>query len=65
MDLPPEQYYDSREALFVSINTWATTRVTPLLHGDQLKKRTGNLLSHTPVIDHQKHVLYGIQIYYN
>lgn len=26
MDLPPEQYYDSREALFVSINTCATTR---------------------------------------
>ena len=36
MDLPPEQYYDSQEALLISINTWARLEVIHLLHGDQL-----------------------------
>lgn len=49
-DLPPELYYDAQKALFVSIDIWATTRVTALLQGDQL--RMGNPLLHMPVIGH-------------
>lgn len=41
MDLPPEQYYDSREALFVSINTWATTRGYAFIARRSTKEKNG------------------------
>lgn len=41
MDLPPERYYDSREALFVSINTWAATRGYAFIVRRSSKARSG------------------------
>lgn len=41
MDLPPQQNYDSKEALFISINTWAMARGYAFISRRSTKEKNG------------------------
>ena len=44
MDLPPQQNYDSKEALFTSINAWAMARGYAFISRRSTKEKNGKLL---------------------